>query len=244
MVREGCGYTVPWLDLDPDVIRQYAEGKLASVTEPLAAMSPRGILDGVEGKDVLCLACGGGQQSAVFGLLGARVTVVDLAQGQLEGDRKAAAHYGYEVATIHGDMRDLSVIEDASFDLVYGTAICYVPDARQVYREVARMLRVGGLYRTDWWQPAIGVMAWDGTGYRVAVPYCERITHREDGAIEFRHYMDDIFGGLVEAGLSVRQVEDLSRDVRPDPEAPPGSWAHELAYVGGYFCVVARKEEL
>ena len=27
MVREGCGYTVPWLDLDPDIIRRYARGE-------------------------------------------------------------------------------------------------------------------------------------------------------------------------------------------------------------------------
>ncbi|KKM65673.1 hypothetical protein LCGC14_1488940, partial [marine sediment metagenome] len=23
-VQEGCGYTIPWLDLDPEMIRQYA----------------------------------------------------------------------------------------------------------------------------------------------------------------------------------------------------------------------------
>ena len=51
-------------------------------------------------KDVLCLAAGGGQQSAVFGLLGARVTVIDFTQGQLDGDITAAKHYGYPVETI------------------------------------------------------------------------------------------------------------------------------------------------
>ncbi len=242
MVREGCGFTIPWLDLDPNVIRQFAEGKLDPVPEPLTAMSPGNILAEVEGKDVLCLACGGGQQSAVFALVGARVTVVDLAQGQLEGDRKAAAHYGYEVTTIHGDMRDLSLLDDGSFDIVYGTAVCYVPDTRQVYSEVARVLRPGGLYRSDWRQPAIHFVAWDGNGYRVTKPYSEKTDQREDGALEFRHYMDDIFNGLLEVGLSIRQVADLSRRVKPDLQAFPGSWTHERAYSGGEFVVVARKE--
>jgi len=243
MVREGCGYAIPWLDLDPDLIRQYARGELDPVPEPLAVMSPYSILAGVEGKDVLCLASGGGQQSAVFGLLSARVTVADLSQRQLEGDRRAAAHYGYEITTIHADMRDLSCLEDESFDIVYGTAMCYVPDTREVYSEAARVLRPNGVFRMDFGQPAIHFAAWDRGGYRIAKPYCEKVHRREDGAIEFRHYMDDIFNGLSDVGLSLRQVVDLARDKTPDPQALPGSWAHESAYVGGGFVIVATKDQ-
>ena len=243
MVREGCGWTIPWLDLDPDIIHRYARGELDPVPEPLEVMTPRNILTDVAGKDVLCLSSGGGQQSAVFGLLDARVTVVDLTQGQLAGDRKAATHYGYEITTIHADMRDLSCLDDESFDMVYGTAICYVPDTRQVYSEVARVLRPGGVFRVDFRQPALHFMAWDGDGYRVTRPYFEKIDRREDGAIEFRHYMDDIFNGLIDVGLSIRQVEDLSRNKKPDLQAPPGSWGHEESYIGGGFVIVATKDK-
>ncbi len=242
MVKEGCGFTIPWLDLDPDIIRRYARGELDVIPDPLDWMAPWNILTDVKGKDVLCLASGGGQQSAVFGLLGARVTVVDLAQGQLEGDRKAAAHYGYQITTIHADMRDLSCLDGESFDMVYGTAICYVPNTRQVYSEVARVLRQDGVFRVDFRQPAVHFVAWDGDGYRVSKPYFERVHRREDGAIEFRHYMDDIFNGLVDVGLSIRQVVDLSRNKRPDPQAPPESWTHEESYIGGIFVIVAKKE--
>jgi SAM-dependent methyltransferase len=242
MVREGCGYTIPWLDLDPDIIRRYARGELDPIPERVDVITPRNMLTDVEGKDVLCLASGGGQQSVMFGLLGARVTVVDLAQGQLEGDRKAAAHYGYEITTIHSDMRDLSRLDDESFDTVYGTAICYVPDIRQVYSEVARVLRPDGVFRVDFGQPAVHFVAWDGGGYRIAEPYFQKINRREDGAIEFRHYMDDIFNGLADAGLSIRQVVDLSRNKKPDTQALPGSWTHQEAYVGGGFIIVATKD--
>ena len=241
-VEQRCGFTIPWLELKPKVVREYATGALNPAPEPLAVMSPRGILADVDRKDVLCLACGGGQQSAVFGLLGAKVTVVDLAQGQLNGDMKAAAHYGYEIEAIHGDMRDLSFLDEKTFDIVYGTAVCYVPDAREVYRQVARVLRPAGLYRTDWGQPAIHFITWNGAGYQVKKPYAERIDQREDGGIEFRHYMDDIFNGLLETGFSIQQVEDLSRYVQPDDHADLGTWSHEHTYFGGEFVVIARKE--
>ncbi len=87
-----CTFTQPWLDLDPGVIAQYARGDLHPAPEPLAGIYPTSVLADVAGADVLCLASGGGQQSVVFGLLGARVTVADLVEGQLDGDRQAAAH--------------------------------------------------------------------------------------------------------------------------------------------------------
>jgi 2-polyprenyl-3-methyl-5-hydroxy-6-metoxy-1,4-benzoquinol methylase len=63
----------------------------------------------------------------IFSLLGAHVTVVDLAERQLKADQKAAKYYGYEIDTFQGDMQDLSFIADISFDLVYGTGMCYIP---------------------------------------------------------------------------------------------------------------------
>jgi SAM-dependent methyltransferase len=242
MVDEGCGFTIPWLDLDPAVIRQVASGDLEPVPEPLNVIYPTTVLAGVEGKDVLCLASGGGQQSAVFGLLGARVTVVDLAEGQLQGDREAAEHYGYQVTTLHADMQDLSCLGDASFDLVYGTGMCYIPDLQAVYAGAARVLRRDGRFRADFGQPAVHFVEWDGEGFRITRPYTQRIDRREDGAIEFRHYLDDIFNGLLAAGLSIEQVEEVSRSRPPAPEPLRGSWDHFEEYVGGGFAIVARKQ--
>ena len=245
MAREGCGFTRPWLDLDPALIRRYTSGKLARPPEPLDEMVPASLLAGVQGKDVLCLASGGGQQSAVFALLGARVTVVDLAQGQLDGDRAAAAHYGYPVTTILADMRDLSCIDAGSFDLVYqAPSMAYVPDVRPVYAGVARLLRPGGLYRVEFTNPAtefVDCDDWDGEGYRITRPYAERVRHRADGAIEFRHYLRDIFNGLLGVGLSIQHVQETRDCDQPDGQAHPGSWTHWQTYVTG-FAIVARKE--
>jgi len=242
MVKEGCEYTIPWLDLDVALIRQYVRGQLDSVPDQLLEMYPPSVLLDVEGKAVLCLAEGGGQQSAVFGLLGAHVTVVDLAEGQLKGDREAAAHYGYDVTTINADMRDLSCIADKSFDLVYGTAMSYIPDVREVYSGVARLLRTGGVYRVDFGNPATHFVNWDGEGYHITKPYAEKIDRREDGAIEFRHYLGDIFNGLIAIGFSIQQVWDAPHYLRQNPQATLGSWTHQQTYVAGEFAIVAKKE--
>ena len=253
-VKKGGGHTLPWLDLDLDQLHRYLRGdlgkdRIVGRREPrrMVNMDPSdvSVLGDVEGKDVLCLACGGGQQSAVFALLGARVTVVDIAQGQLEADRIAACHYGYEVTTIHADMSDLSSLQPESIDMVFGQSTCYVQDIRRVYSEVARVLRVGGLYTTGMGQPAGGPVEWDGSYYRLTKPYSDRNDDPEwaNGTWCFTHYMDDIFNGLVDAGLSLVHVEDPCRYKGPDADVKPGSWMHESAYVGGHFVILARKED-
>jgi len=249
-VEKGAGCTIPWLDLDPSALREVDHSEVRSVPEEMGGVWPPTLLAGVQGKDVLCLASGGGQQSAVFGLIGARVTVLDLTEGQLEGDRRAAAQYGYEVTTIQGDMRDLSCLEDEAFDLVYqGNSMAWVPDAREIYTGVVRILRPGGVYRVDFANPATEFVdcwdAWDGAGYRLTVPYAEtaRIERPDDGgpdSMQFRHYMSEIFNGLLELGLSIEQVQDAPHYFRDYPDAAPGGWEHSMMYLGG-FAVVTRK---
>ena len=80
LAQANIGYSRPILDLDPRSARE--------------VLDPYGIMGDVRGRDILCLAGGGGQQSAAFGLLGARVTVYDLSDTQLARDQEAAAHYG------------------------------------------------------------------------------------------------------------------------------------------------------
>ena len=147
---------------------------------------PPSILSNLSGKDVLCLASGGGQQSAVLSLLGARVTVADLTEGQLEGDRKAAAHYGYDVTTIQADMRDLASISEDSFDLVYqGHSMSWIPDVHEIYAQVSRVLRSGGVYRVDFNNPGNHFLEWDGEAYRVTAPYSEKTYRHESGGLRF-----------------------------------------------------------
>jgi ubiquinone/menaquinone biosynthesis C-methylase UbiE len=175
------------------------------------------------------------------------VTVVDLTEGQLEGDRVAADHYGYEVTTIRADMRRLSFLADGSFDLVYqAPSMAYIPDVRQVYAQVARVLRVGGSYRVALTNPAVEFVdmdSWDGEGYRITTPYTvRRVDYDEDGSVQFRHYLSDIFNGLIEAGLSIQWVQEAPYHLQQDVRAEPGGWEHMLTYVPWTFAILARKK--
>ena len=209
-------------------------------------MFPTSIFKDIKGKDVLCLASGGGQQSVVFSLLGGNVTVVDLTEGQLEGDRIAADHYGYKVTTIKADMRDLSVIEKDSFDLVFQPpSMAYVPDVRQVYAQVARVLRPGGLYRADAQNPAvqfIDMESWEGGGYRIETPYSmTQVDGDIEGPREFRHFLTDVFNGLIELGFTIQHVQESPFHMHFDPQTEPSSWEHYLNYVPFSFAIIALK---
>ena len=67
-----------------------------------------GLLGELAGRRVLCLANSGGQQSVAFAFLGAEVTVFDHSAKQLASDRLAADHYGFNIRTVEGDIRDLT----------------------------------------------------------------------------------------------------------------------------------------
>ena len=243
LVRKRCGYTVPWSDLDPNTVRSFAAGGLDSMPRPYIYIYPNWIFENVAGKEVLCLASGGGQQSAVFGILGAKVTVLDLTEEQLESDRKVARHFGYDITTLSGDMRDLSGFADSQFDMVYqAISMCFVPAVRDVYREVARVLRPGGLYRVAHGNPAtqtVDETSWDDEGYRILEPYSMgRIA--DPDCYEFRHSLSEIFNGLIELGFIVRGVYEDPRHSCGRVDAEDGSYDHMLRFVLKYFAIVAE----
>lgn len=245
MAEEGCGYSQPWLDLDPAEIQKLSEGRKEGLPDKLADMFPIEIFQDVKGKKILCLASGGGQQSAVFGILGAEVTVVDISDGQLKGDKVAAKHYGYEVRTVQSDMSDLSKLTDREFDLVFQPpSMGWIPDPSLVYSKVARVLKPNGLYRADAQNPIaqfVDVNSWDGKGYQVSVPYSVKERKGEKGFVEYRHYLGEIFNGLIECGFEIEHVEEMTLDKYRESDPKPGTWAHSLLYLPGIFTILARK---
>jgi 2-polyprenyl-3-methyl-5-hydroxy-6-metoxy-1,4-benzoquinol methylase len=234
LVDANAVFTRPAVQLDPRMAQ--------------AQLDPERRLGTVAGKDVLCLACGGGQQSVAFAVLGAKVTVVDLSAAQLDRDRVAAAQVGVEINIRQGDMRDLSCFEAASFDLVYHAySLGFVPKASVVFQQVARVLRPGGLYYFNCANPfAIGMREtdWNGEGYTLKLPYLDgaevtvedpewvydrsKVSAPIQPSREYRHTLSSLVGGLVGAGFVILHVSDYT-DFTPDQHAAPGTWAHLLA---------------
>jgi SAM-dependent methyltransferase len=241
--------STPALDIDVAELKQFvaagATGRFLPGSYP-SAINPPSLLRDIGGKRVLCLASGGGQQSAFFGILGARVTVLDIAEAQLQQDRIAADHYGYPVRTERGDMRDLSRFADESFDHVdMGLAIYAVPDVMPVYTEVARVLRPGGTYRVEHMNPgtmSISHKSWDGSGYRLCVPYRRGRTEPDNPeSYNYLHFFSDIFNGLTAAGLAVKEVWESPMHTEFGVRGDPGTYEHTESFVQCNFSVVAEK---
>lgn len=249
LVQANALFTRPYLSLTAESAR--------------ARLDPEGRLGDVSGKPVLCLASGGGQQSALFGVLGARVTVLDLSEGQLTRDQEVAQHYGFAVQTESGDMRDLSRFADGSFEVVWqGYSLNFVPDATRVFAEVARVLRPGGIYRFTCANPfAAGVTErdWDGNGYALCRPYAEGaeisypdqewVYHHPDSQDapiqpprEYRHGLGTLVNGLIANKLAIRHLTEHV-DTHPDPDAAPGTWDHFVSVMPPWFGFWVVREE-
>ena len=248
----------PWLDLDTNAYAEYREGRRADPPDQDHDPPNALMLRDVQGEDALLLAGGGGQQSAQYALCGANVTVFDLTPEQLELDQLAADHYGYQVNTIQGDMRDLSRLPSDHFARVLQpVSSLFVPDLDEVYQGVARVLKTGGLYYCDYTYPVLYMAenkGWDGEAYvlRFSQPHVRgRILEREvDGLMnftegeffaEFNHRLSDIINGLIAHGLQVVGVWESPRPGRPEPsDLTPGSYEHQLTILPRGLAVVSK----
>jgi SAM-dependent methyltransferase len=191
---------------------------------------PREWFGEVRGRDVLCLASGGGQQGPVLAAAGARVTVYDNSPLQLARDREVAGREGLELATVQGDMRDLSGFADASFDLVFHPCSnLFVPEVRPVWREAFRVLRPGGALLSGFASPVLFLFDAEkeqqgALEVRYSLPYsdlevrtpAELEAMRERGEpMEFGHTLQDLIGGQLDAGFVLTGFyDDTSREAR------------------------------
>jgi len=214
-VERGNQWTLPVSD---EEIASARAGGWDIILTPTKSV-PKEWFPGLEGLDVLCLASGGGQQGPILAAVGAKVTVFDNSPKQLEQDRLVAERHELPVTTIEGDMADLSVFADQSFDLiVHPVSNLFVPDIQPVWQEAFRVLRRGGALLTGFTNPAIYLFDHnlaDRTGMlqvKYALPYSdltslpdeERQFYIETGApLEFSHTLQDQIGGQLEAGFLI-----------------------------------------
>ncbi len=183
---------------------------------------------GLKGCKTLCLASGGGQQAPLLSAAGAEVTVFDNSSKQLETDERVARDEGLEIKTVQGDMRDLSVFSDESFDLIiHPVSNVYVSHIRPVWKEAARVLRPGGILLSGFTNPAIYMFdSMEMSKNRLAVshkipysPFNEdaraetELFLRYGEALEFGHTLEDQLEGQLDAGLVITGLyEDNNRE--------------------------------
>src|SRR5207244_9203098 len=121
-------------------------------------MDRRARLKGVrlQGARVLGLAAGGGWDPVIFAKLGADVTVFDISPTQLKTVRDLATRQRVKVRLVRGNMKDLPVFKDASFDVIWHChSLVFIDEAERVAKEEGRVLpqseteRVGDVERVS-----------------------------------------------------------------------------------------------
>ena len=248
----------PKLDLTPKVAFDY--------------INQRGFYQNdFQDKKVLCLAGGGGQQSLAFALLEARVTVVDFSAAQLEKDKLAAAKFDKKIQLIKADMRDLSMLEKESFDIIYQPySINYVPSVAPVFEEVQRLLKPGGIYDLMVHNPYVhgtwkdGCWGnewqtnelWKGKGYPIWQPYQDGYpiktadpnwnfanSHGDLVKIESPQEYRHTLATMLN-GLISRNFELLQfkEEVGTDDTQTPGSWEHYKSCAPPWLYILSRKK--
>jgi hypothetical protein len=154
-------------------------------------------------------------------------------------------------------MRDLSQLDAATFDVVHQPySLNLVPDARVVFAEVARIMRMNGRYDLMCANPfAAGLTErdWNGQGYTVSRPYVQgaQVVYNDQEWVydhakhtnvpppqEFRQTLSTLINGLGENGFVVRRLVEIAAD-DVDISAAPGTWDHFTAVLPPWLTIHA-----
>jgi len=192
------------------------------------------LFEDVEGRDVLELGCGGGQCTIALADRGANVTGVDLSTAQLAHARDLAAEHDTDVELVQGDVTDLGMFDDASFDVAFNAWVFqWVGDLEACFAEASRVLRPGGRLvfsmphpYYDLLDPETGEIddSYFDTGRRV-------FSHDgiEADEVLYRHTLGDVHGAVRSAGFRIESMrEPGSDDPEEYDEGPWGEYVPEL----------------
>ena len=177
----------------------------------------------LNGKKILGLASGGGQQMPIFAALGAECTVLDYSQKQLDSERMAAEREGYSIRIIRGDMTKRLPFENEEFDLIFHpVSNCYVEEVKPIWRECFRVLKKGGLLLsgTDHFVNYIV----DQNEERIINhlpfnplkdPEQMKQLADDDCGVQFSHTLEEQINGQLEAGFTLLEIyEDTNGEGR------------------------------
>lgn len=205
--------------ISSDDIMRVKNGEWSIVLTPSKAVPKDWFPSDIDSIDILCLASGGGQQGPVMAALGANVTVFDLSQNQLNQDKMVAERDNLNIKTVQGDMKDLSIFEDKSFDLIiHPWSNGFIDDVLPVWREAFRVLRHGGILLSGFANPIeyiFDLESLDDGRFEVRhkIPYSDigslseeelrKLVIDRGEAVVFGHTLEDQIQGQIEAGFLI-----------------------------------------
>ncbi|MDO4284339.1 MAG: methyltransferase domain-containing protein [Eubacteriales bacterium] len=199
---------------------------------------PKEWLGNLKGKKILGLASGGGQQMPVCTALGAKCTVLDYSDRQLENERIVAKREDYAIHIVKADMTKPLPFEDGSFDMIFHpVSNCYVEEVKPIWKECYRVLKEGGslLSGLD-----IGVnYIFDNDEQTVTntLPFNPlknkdhlRQLQESGGGIQFSHTIEEQINGQLEAGFTLKSLYD-------DTNSSGNLHEHNIASFIASWCV-------
>jgi SAM-dependent methyltransferase len=213
-VEKGISWSVPVSSEAIEKARRYEWEIVLTPQKPV----PREWFGDIKGRDVLCLASGGGQQAPILAAAGARVTSFDNSARQLAQDRFVAERDSLEIRLEKGDAADLSRFPDDSFDLIFHPCSnCFIPRLEPVWRECFRVLRRGGRLLVGFTKPEAFIFdekSQDAGILRVrhALPYSDTESigdeeraevFRSGRPLEFSHTLEEQIGGQIAEGFVI-----------------------------------------
>jgi SAM-dependent methyltransferase len=200
------------------------------------------LLGDVEGKNILELGCGGGQNAIVLAKWGANAWGVDQSAKQLDYARQLAHQEGVTVNFLEANMESMPELNGDSFDIILSShAINYVENLQAVLQECARLLKLGGRVVLCLGHPMV-FFAWEALEEDNFALLKERsYFRREDSwqwdfpdgySVPFESRLwtiEDVVNGLIGAGLVVERVRepkgyDISSMSPEELEKIPYKW--------------------
>jgi SAM-dependent methyltransferase len=213
-VEKGNPWTIP---VSRGQIAAAREGIWSVLLTPTIPV-PANWFPSLPGLDLLGLASSGGQQAPIFAAAGANVTVLDNSPRQLARDKEVAEREGLKLRLVEGDMRDLSVFPDASFDLIFHpVSNVFVDDVIAVWKEAFRVLRPGGALLAGVCNPVMYIFDMEklDQGQMVVkhpLPYSDvqnmdpialQKWITDQNTLEWSHTLDEQIGGQLSAGFTL-----------------------------------------
>ena len=184
-----------------------------------------------QGRDVIDVGCGGGQNTIAFKRAGAaRVVGIDQSTEQLEFARDLAAREGIDVEFLKSAVETLDSVPDASFDAAFSSyCFQFVADIRATFRSIYRVLRPGGRFAFCLDHPAY--MMFGTEGFTLTKPYFQRHADfiwpfRQGGLTGMSavyHTVEDMFAALRQAGFVVESILEPELE-----EQQIGDWKHDV----------------
>ena len=226
-VEEGWEWGRP---LTHEAFIKAQQGHWQVVLTPQVAVPPnwfspyikKGRLEGVK---ILGLASGGGQQMPVFAALGAKGTVLDYSQKQLDNEALVAQREDYDISIIKADMAKPLPFEDETFHIIFHpVSNCYIEDVHHVWRECYRLLKPGGILLAGL-DNGLNFLFVEEEGGNLLqaknkLPFnplknpkqLERDIAQNNG-VQFSHSLEEQIGGQLVAGFRLTHLlEDRDRD--------------------------------